>query len=186
MHDLSLFTYFHQVLGQSLRITIDYLDAEEKVVVATQKAESIEVECSQLKKDLIAIINERNDVNQRIKELTEALRVEKAFVVQKDEEIQASLLKINDKRDKIIQKFKQLKEFSDLRLMQQFKGFELLRQWTMKHHSLVVDFSSLDFEKIDTKILKDEAKEREEAESGVMEKDPAMNKDADESTVSPS
>ena len=70
--------------------------------------------------------------------------------------------------------------------MQYFKGFELLRQWTMKHHSLVVDFSSLDFEKIDTKILKDEAKEREEAESGVMEKDPAMNKDADESTVSPS
>ena len=57
-------------------------------------------------------------MNQRIKELTEALRVEKAFVVQKDEEIQASLLKINDKRDKIIQKFKQLKEFSDLRLMQ--------------------------------------------------------------------
>ena len=63
-------------------------------------------------------MNERNDVNQRIKELTEALRVEKAFVVQKDEEIQASLLKINDERDKIIQKFKQLKEFSDLRLMQ--------------------------------------------------------------------
>ena len=70
--------------------------------------------------------------------------------------------------------------------MQYFKGFELLRQWTMKHHSLVVDFSSLDFEKIDTKILEDEAKEQEETESGVMEKDLAMNKDADESTVSPS
>ena len=56
----------------------------------------------------------------------------------------------------------------------------------MKHHSLVVDFSSLDFEKIDTKILEDEAKEQEETESGVMEKDPTMNKDADESTISPS
>ena len=112
--------------------------------------------------------------------------MEKAFVVQKDEEIQASLLKINDERDKTIQKFKQLEEFLDLQLMQYFKGFELLRQWTMKHHSLVVDFSSLDFEKIDTKILEDEAKEQEETESGVMEKDLAMNKDADESTVSPS
>ena len=122
-------------------------------------------------------------MNQRIKELTEALRVEKAFVVQKDEEIQASLLKINDERDKIIQKFKQLEEFSDLQLMQYFQGFELLRQWTMKHHS---HFSSLDFEKIDTKILEDVAKEQEETESGVMEKDLAMNKDADESTVSPS
>ena len=52
--------------------------------------------------------------DQRIKELTEALSVEKAFVVQKDEEIQASLLKINDERDKTIQKFKQLEEFLDL------------------------------------------------------------------------
>ena len=40
--------------------------------------------------------------------------MEKAFVVQKDEEIQASLLKINDERDKTIQKFKQLEEFLDL------------------------------------------------------------------------
>ena len=32
----------------------------------------------------------------------------------------------------------------------------------MKHHSLVVDFSNLDFEKIDTEILVDKAKELEE------------------------
>ena len=161
----------------------DYLDVEEKVVVATSKAESVEVECSQLKKDLIAVMNERNDVNQRIKELTEALRVEKALVVQKEKEIQATLLKIDDKRDKIIQKFKQLEEFSDLQFMQYFKGFELLRQWTMKHHNLVIDFSGLDFEKIDMKILEDEAKEQEETKSGVMEKDLAMNKDADKATI---
>ena len=79
---------------------------EEKVVVATSKVESMEVECSQLKKDLIAVMNERNDANQKIKEFTEALRVEKALVVQKDEEIQATLLKIYEVRDKIIQKFK--------------------------------------------------------------------------------
>ena len=57
---------------------------EEKVVVATSKVESVEVECSQLKKDLIAVMNERNDANQKIKELTKALRVEKVLVVQKD------------------------------------------------------------------------------------------------------
>ena len=56
----------------------------------------------------------------------------------------------------------------------------------MKHHSLVVDFSGLDFEKIDTEILEDEAKEQEETEFGVMEKNPAMNKDADQSNVPPS
>lgn len=32
----------------------------------------------------------------------------------------------------------------------------------MKHHSLVVDFSNHDFEKIDTEILADKAKELEE------------------------
>ena len=74
--------------------------------MATSKVESMEVECSQLKKDLIAVMNERNDANQKIKEFTEALRVEKALVVQKDEEIQATLLKIYEVRDKIIQKFK--------------------------------------------------------------------------------
>ena len=66
---------------------------EEKVVVATLKVESVEVECSQLKKDLIAIMNERNDANQKIKELTKALRVEKVLVVQKDH---------LEERDKII------------------------------------------------------------------------------------
>ena len=95
--------------------------------MATSKAESVEVECSQLKKDLIVAINERTDTNQKVKEFTEALRMEKALVVQKDEEIQVALLKTNDERDKIIQKFKQLEEFSDLQFMQYFKGFELLR-----------------------------------------------------------
>ena len=155
--------------------------------MATSKAESVEVECSQLKKDLIVVMNEWNDAKQKIKELTEALRVDKALFVQKDKEIQAALLKTDDERDKIIQKFKQSKEISDLQFMQYFKGFELLRRWTMKHHSLAVDFSGLDFEKIDTKILEDKAKEQEETESSVMEKDLAVSKvaekNADESAV---
>ena len=55
--------YSNQVLGESLRITTDYLNIEEKVVVATSKAESVEVECSQLKKDLTTTMNEKNEVN---------------------------------------------------------------------------------------------------------------------------
>ena len=42
----------------------------------------------------------------------------------------------------------------------------------MKHHSLALDFSNLGFEKIDTEVLVDEAKEQEETETGAaMEKD---------------
>ena len=58
----------------------------------------------------------------------------------------------------------------------------------MKHHSLAVDFSNLEFEKIDIEILADKAKEQEEAKVDAMEKDPAgkevtEGKDIDESTV---
>nr|POE46419.1 hypothetical protein CFP56_56740 [Quercus suber] len=162
-----------KVLGESLRITTDYLSAEEKIVMASSKAESVEAECSQLKKDLITAMNERNEANQKVKELTESLPMEKALVIQKDEEIQAALLKTDEERENVIQKFKQSEEFSDLQFLQYFKGFELLRRWTMKHHSSALDFSSLDFEKIDTEVLEDEAKELEEAESGVPEKDKA-------------
>ena len=153
--------------------------------MATSKVESMKVECSQLKKDLIAVMNERNEVNQKIKELTEALHVEKALVVQKDEEIHAALLKTDEERDKVVQKFKQSEEFSDLQFMQYFKRLELLHQWTMKHHSLAVDFSSLDFEKIDTEVLEDKAKELEEAKSSAVEK-AIEGKDANESTAPPS
>ena len=50
-------------------------------MVATLKAESVEVECSQLKKDLTTTMNEKYEANQKIKELIEALHVEKALVV---------------------------------------------------------------------------------------------------------
>ena len=48
--------------------------------MATLKVESVEVECFQLKKDLIVAMNERNEANHKIKGLTEALCVEKALV----------------------------------------------------------------------------------------------------------
>ena len=57
----------------------------------------------------------------------------------------------------------------------------------MKNHSAAVDFSNLDFKKIDTEILEDESKEPEGDESGVPEKDKAIDgKNVDESSAPPS
>lgn len=137
----------------------DYLNTEEKVVVTNSEFESIKVESSKLRKDLIATMDETNKANEKIIELTKALHMEKALVVQKDEEIQATLMRTDAEKDKVIQKFMQLEQFSNLQFIQYFKGFELLQRWTMKHHSLVMDFSNLDFKKIDIEILTDEAKE---------------------------
>ena len=52
------FACYYQILRESLRITTDYLNMEEKVVVANSKVESVEVECSRLRKDLIVAMNE--------------------------------------------------------------------------------------------------------------------------------
>nr|POF07978.1 hypothetical protein CFP56_55291 [Quercus suber] len=43
-------------------------------------------------------MDETNKVREKIKELSEALRVEKMLVIQKDEEIQAALLKTDAER----------------------------------------------------------------------------------------
>ena len=71
-------------------------------MVANSKVESVEVECSKLRKDLITAKNETNDANQKIRELTEALHVEKVLVVQKDKKIQVALLKTDTERDKVV------------------------------------------------------------------------------------
>lgn len=97
------------------------------------------------------------------------------------------MLKTDTEKDEVIQRFKQSDEFSNLQFVQYFKGFELLHRWTMKHHSLAMDFSNLDFEKIDTMILADEAEKQEETETDAIEKDLAgCGKDTDFSAVPPS
>ena len=154
-----------QVLGESLCLTTNYLGIEEKVGVVNSKLESVEVESSKLRKDLIEAMDEVNRAKEKIKELNEALKVEKMLVVQKDEEVQAALLRTSAEQEKVVDQFMKSEHFFDLKFIQYFKGFELLRRWTMKHHSLVVDFSNLNFEKIDTKILTDKAKELEEKDT---------------------
>ena len=161
-------------------------------MVANSELEYVEVESLKLRKDLIVAMDETKKANEKIRELTKALCVEKVLVVQKDGEIQVANLRIDAKKDKVVQKFMQSEHFSDLQFIQYFKSFELLWRWTMKHHNLVVDFSNLDFEKIDIEILVDEAKEQEETKANaVVEKDFARKdtvggKDTDESAVPPS
>lgn len=92
---MTSFPFSLQVLRESLRLTTDYLSTKEKVVVTNSKLESVEAKRSKLRKNLIVAMDETNKENEKIKELKEALRVEKILVIQKDEEIQANILKTN-------------------------------------------------------------------------------------------
>ena len=76
---------------------------------------------------------------EKVKELKEALKVEKKLVIQKDEEDQAALLRMDKKREKVIAQFLEFDRFSDMQFEQYFKGFELLCRWMMKHHSHVAE-----------------------------------------------
>ena len=51
---------------------------------------------------------------EKVKELKDALKVEKKLVIQKDEEIQAALLKTNEEREKVTTKFLEFDCFSNL------------------------------------------------------------------------
>ena len=83
-------------------------------MVANSELEYVEAESLKLRKELIVAMDETKKANEKIRELTKALRVEKVLVVQKDEEIQVANLRTDMEKDKIVQKFMQLEQFSDL------------------------------------------------------------------------
>ena len=130
-------------------------------MVANSKVDFVEVESSRLRNDLIEAIDQSTKAKEKVKELKEALKVEKKLVIQKDEKVQAVHLRMDEEREKVISRFLESDCFSDMLFEQYFKGFKLLRRWMMKHHGHVADFANLDFEAIDTKILADEANEKE-------------------------
>ena len=74
-------------------------------MVANSELEYVKAESSKLRKDLIVAMDETKKANEKIRELTKALRVEKVLVVQKDEEIQVANLRTDMEKDKVVQKF---------------------------------------------------------------------------------
>lgn len=97
--------YLVKVLGASLRLTTDYLGIKERVVVVNSKLESAEAESSNRRKDLIEAMVEVNKVKEKIKELNEALKVEKMLIIQKDEDVQVALLRTSAEREKVVDQF---------------------------------------------------------------------------------
>lgn len=57
------------------------------MVVANSKVDSVEAESSKLRKDLIEAMDQATKAKEKVKELREALKVEKMLVIQKVEEI---------------------------------------------------------------------------------------------------
>ena len=93
---------------------MDYLNSEEKVVAANSKVDSIEDESLKLRKDLIEAMDQSTKAKENVKELKEALNVEKKLVIQKDEEVQAAFLRMDKEREKVIARFLESNHFSNI------------------------------------------------------------------------
>ena len=96
--------------------------------MANSKVDLIEAERSKLRKDLIEAMDQVMKAMEKVKDLKDALKVKKKLIIQKDEEVQAALLKTNEEREKVITKFLESNRFSDLQFVQHFKGFELFHR----------------------------------------------------------
>ena len=78
------------MLGESLHLTSEYLASEAKVESAQSHVMTLEAKNSKLKKKLIAAMNDANLAKEKIKTLTEELRVEWELTKEKDEQLAAA------------------------------------------------------------------------------------------------
>ena len=78
------------MLGESLHITSEYLVSEAKVESAWSHASSLEVENSKLRKELIAAMDDANQAKEKLRTLTDELRVERELTKEKDEQLAAA------------------------------------------------------------------------------------------------
>ena len=137
-----------------MHITSQYLASEEKAVMATSKVDALEVEASGLRKDLIVVMDGSNSSKEKIKTLTEELNAEKQLVKQRDEQQVAASQKMKNDVAKAAHAFLLMEEYNAILFGWNFKGFELLRRYLVKHGT-GVDLEDLDFEAIDKEIEAD-------------------------------
>ena len=143
-------------VGESLYITSEYLTHKAKIASAVSRVEALEVENSKLKKDLIVVMDKANTVKEKVKALGDDLRAERQLILEKDEQLLAAKEKLKTIAAKVVEAFQQTKEYNTVLFSWYYKGFELLRQYLVKHPS-GVDLENLDMEVVDQEMVADEA-----------------------------
>ena len=156
------------MLGESLHLTSEYLALEAKVESARSHVTTLEVENSKLKKKLIVAMNKTNQVKEKLKTLTDELRVEWELTLEKDEQLASTKEKIKGIAAKAVEGFQQTEEYNTMLFSWYFKGFELLRRYFIKNPSRV-DLEKLDLEEVDKEMATDEAAQSSTTETDASE-----------------
>ena len=118
------------------------------------RLEALEAENSKLKKDLIITMDEANSVKEKVKSLGDDLRSERQLTLEKDEQLLVAREKLKVIAAKAVKGFEQTEEYKLKVISWFFKGFELLRQYMIKH-PIGVDLENLDMEVVDQEMATD-------------------------------
>ena len=130
---------------------------------------TMEAKNSKLKKVLIVAMDDANLAKEKLKTLTEELRVEWELTREKDEQLAATRERAKGLAAKAIEGFQQTEEYNTILFSWYFKGFELLSRYFIKHPSRV-DLEKLDLEEVDKEMAADKA-----AQSSTVETDAPEN-----------
>ena len=158
-------------MGKSLYITSEYLASEAKVESARSHASSLEAKKSKLKKELIAAMNNANLAKEKLRTLTDELRVERELTKEKDEQLAAARERAKGLAAKAVEGFQQIKKYNTVLFSWYFKGFKLLRRYFIKYSSRV-DLEKLDLEEVGKEMAADEAAQSSVAETDAPENAP--------------
>ena len=101
-------------------------------------------------------MNNANLAKEKLKTLTEELKVERELTKEKDEQLAAARERAKRLAAKAIEGFQQTEEYNIVLFSWYFKGFELLRRYFIKHPS-GADLEKLDLEEVDKEMTTDEA-----------------------------
>ena len=100
------------MLGESLYLTSEYLASEAKVESARSHVMTLEAENSKLKKELIVAMDDTNLAEEKLKNLTEELRVERELTKEKDKQLSATRERAKGFAAKAIKGFQQTEEYN--------------------------------------------------------------------------
>ena len=101
-------------------------------------------------------MGEAASLKEKVKKLTEDLRVEHQLTLEKDEQILSAKESLKTIAARSVEAFQTTDEYNTVLFSWYFKGFELLRRYLVKHPS-GVNMEELDLEEVDQEMAADEA-----------------------------
>ena len=160
------------MLGESLHITSEYLTQEAKVASLTSKLEALEAENSTLKKNLIDSMGRATNLKEKVKTLSDDLRVKRQLTQEKDEQLLGAKEKLKTIAARSIEAFQMTDEYNTVLFNWYFKGFKLLRRYLVKH-PFGVELEKLDLEEVNQEMATDEAAQSSATKIDTPENAPA-------------